>query len=154
MSTPEELEAERAELDDQLLLAVETWYDDCALAAQTLAGHIAPALAAIRRHAAAHALHAEATRLHREAFEHFKQASTYPAGSAEQRDELAYGRKAGVSGRGLRRAAESLIMEGWEHTCAAETPATREDPAEGCEALVENEGEYCPRHETPEDADL
>jgi len=120
---------------------------------EALAAALAPALAAIRRHAAATALHEQAKRLARASTDHFSQVVKYPALSPEQAESLACGRQASTDARSLRRAAEALIMEGWEHTCAAYTWATREDPAEGCETRVENEGEYCERHEAADDYD-
>lgn len=37
------------------------------------------------------------------------------------------------------------------YTCANETPATREHPAEPCENPVNNEDDLCAHHEQPED---
>jgi hypothetical protein len=59
--------------------------------------------------------------------------------------------QAGADAGMLYRAADDVIAEGWEHTCAATRPATWEDPAEGCETPVEHEGDYCPRHEPADD---
>lgn len=38
--------------------------------------------------------------------------------------------------------------------CDAETPATREDPAEYCEELVDHEGDLCPRHEPADEPEF
>ncbi|QDK01933.1 hypothetical protein SEA_VIBAKI_53 [Arthrobacter phage Vibaki] len=151
--TPEQIQAEQDELDDQLHDVVVDWVEDGPPSTKALAAALAPALAAIRRHAAAAALHEQAKRLARASRDHFSQVVKYPALSPEQAEALAYGRQANTDARSLRRAAEALIMEGWTETCAAETPATREDPAEGCETPVENEGDYCPRHEPADDYD-
>ncbi|WNN96002.1 hypothetical protein SEA_HIRKO_52 [Arthrobacter phage Hirko] len=153
--TPEE--AERAELDEAVIDAVFMWEGTLEAPANfpgTLDEALAPHLAAIRRHAAATALRQQADRLGRQR-ENYLRKSASPQFArtplaATWRD---FAQQSGVEARKLRAAAQIIIEEGWEHQCAAETPATREDPAEGCETPVENEGDYCPRHEPADDYD-
>jgi hypothetical protein len=64
-----------------------------------------------------------------------------------------FAQQAGTDARALNEAADDVIAEGWEHTCAQTTPATRDDPAYGCDTPVEHEGDHCPRHEPCDDYD-
>jgi len=141
--TPEELEAEHAEQVENLIYAVEGPFarDDYEAVHEALA---AP-LAAIRRHAAADALRAQAKRLRQRAALDDKRADTL-RGHAHGVLYRDYATQTRICARQLDSAADDVIAEGWTETCAQSTPATREDPAEGCETRVENEGDYCPRH--------
>lgn len=114
---------------------------------------ITPAIAAIRRHAKAEALREQSARLFRVGDQHLETANAHPNGSAPRMALLAWATQARVDARYLGRAAEAIIQEGWEHACAAEFPATREEPGYGCENPVENEGDYCARHEPEDDHD-
>jgi hypothetical protein len=146
MSTTEELEleAERAELDEALEELIYAWHDDRNDAGM-LVDVIAPALAAIRRHAAAEALRGQAAVLRHIGNGHRISAGQFEGDAAIRFDAFAI--QNSNNARRLDAAADDIIAEGWEHQCAQTTPATREDPAEGCETPVENEGDYCPRHE-------
>ncbi len=137
------------ELDDQLLeaLTVHLPNDD---AVDAMAA-IAPALAEIRRHAAAAALRQQATRLGKISTGYVNLAVGAVPGSDSADLWAAYATQARADARLLLRAADDLIAEGWAYTCTQSTPATREDPAEGCEAPVQNEGDYCPKHEPADD---
>lgn len=140
------------ELDDQLLeaLTVHLPNDDAEEAMTT----IAPALAAIRRHAAATALRGQAKIIGQQSMNFAKRAGGRKAGTRLYDVDMAYSQQARVDARRLRTAADDVIAEGWEHACAVPMwPATREDPAEGCETRVENEGDYCPKHEPADDYD-
>jgi hypothetical protein len=138
------------ELDDQLLEAIDLQDNTDA---DDVMKQIAPALGAIRRHAAADALRAQADRLGKLAAGYIKLAAAEPPAS-DNADMYNFSAiQCRTDGRMLRRAADEIIAEGWEHTCAQTTPATREDPAYGCETRVENEGDYCPRHEPADDYD-
>jgi len=143
--TPAELEAEHAEQVENLIYAVEGPFarDDYEAVHEALA---AP-LAAIRRHAAATALHEQAKTLRAQASVYMLRAAKDVPGADQWTVCLR------SAARSLDSAADDVIAEGWEHTCAQTTPATREYPAEGCETPVENEGEYCERHEAADDYD-
>lgn len=159
--TPEQ--AERDELDDQLAQALEDalakhypsdlgpgFIDfDVAL----LMTAIAPALAAIRRNAAADALKQQAAVLGQQSMNFAKRAGGRKIGTRLYDVDMAFSQQARVDARRLRRAADDVIAEGWTETCAQTTPATWDDPAEGCETPVENEGDFCPRHEPCDDYD-
>jgi len=149
--TPEELEAEHAEQVENLIYAVEGPFarDDYEAVHEALA---AP-LAAIRRHAAATALREQADRLGKKRAANLSLATGQFAGTEFEATYRAFAVQASTDAGMLRRAADDVIAEGWEFTCAQTTPATREDPAEGCETRVENEGDYCPRHEPADDYD-
>jgi hypothetical protein len=143
------------ELDDELEAAIYEYIDfdhNEITSAKTPLEAIAPALAEIRRHAAADALRAQAKILGKRRAALLAQSincDSTPAADAYRNQSAQAGADAGT----LYRAADDVIAEGWTETCAAATPATREDPAEGCETLVENEGDYCPRHEPADDYD-
>jgi hypothetical protein len=152
--TPEE--AKRAELDDALEAAFYDYIDNdhgSMTSPNTPLDVIAPHLAAIRRHAAAQALREQADRLGKISAKYVHLANDATPGSGPADMWAAYATQARTDGRMLLLAADDVIAEGWEFTCAAETPATREDPAEGCETPVENEGDYCPKHEPADDYD-
>lgn len=152
--TPEQTAAaEQERLDDEreeLIYAVENAFarDDY----DEIRAALAPALAAIRRHAAAAALREQADRLGKLRGDLLR-LSARPAfaGLAISKTYLDQSQQAGQDAHMLRLAADDMIAEGYEHTCAMTWPATREDPAEGCETPVEHEGDYCPRHEPADD---
>jgi hypothetical protein len=146
------------ELDEALEEAVSTTLEDITVHWRdgdnaTMMQAIAPALAAIRRHAAAQALRQQADRHNSIGRGFMAQAATVEPGSVTHASLILNAQNAHTCAGRLRRAADEIIAEGWEHTCAASTPATREDPAEGCETPVEHEGDYCPRHEPADDHD-
>jgi hypothetical protein len=150
--TPEQAAAEREELDDALEEAIYAWHDD-RNDAGILPDVIAPALATIRRHAAADALKQQADRHSRIARGFMGQAAIVEPGIARA-SLIVNAKQTQACARRLRDAADDLIAEGWEHACAAETHgATRIDQASYCEEPVENEGDYCPRHEPADDHD-
>jgi hypothetical protein len=156
--TPEEAArgTELNEEDNAVIDAVFMWEGTLEAPADfpgTLTEALAPALAAIRRHAAAQALREQADRLGKISAKYVHLANDATPGSGPADMWAAYATQARTDGRMLLLAADDVIAEGWEFTCAAETPATREDPAEGCETPVENEGDYCPKHEPADDYD-
>jgi hypothetical protein len=121
---------------------------------EDLISQIAEPLAAIRRHAAADALKQQAKSFAKlGAFNQTQERAL--ASKGDTRSANIYAIQSEQCYRGadrLRRAAADLIAEGYEHTCASFTWATRSDPGYGCDAPVETEGEYCSKHE-PEDDD-
>ena len=140
--TPEQIQAEQAELDEAVVEAVFEWTGALPSrpdAPGNLPEALAPALAAIRRHAAADALKQQADRLQKAVGSHLTRSEYDTAAGLR------------VAVRRLRTAADDVIAEGWEHTCSWEAPATREDPGYGCEEPVETEGDYCARHEPADD---
>jgi hypothetical protein len=148
--TPEELEAEHADQTEQLLDAIVSYTNDW----DAMTAAAAPAVAAIRRHAAAQALRAQADRLSKKRAAYLANAAQPMFAGTPMADSYRdFAQQAGNDAWMLRTAADDVIAEGWEHTCAQTTPATREDPAGGCETPVENEGDYCPRHEPADDYD-
>lgn len=108
---------------------------------------LAPVIANIRRHAAADALKAQASHLHRVSAEQFEAAGRSNPGSVTAIQRYAGADQLRFTARTLTRAAQTTIESGWEHACAVEFPATREDPAYGCENPVENEGDLCASHD-------
>jgi len=154
--TPEQTAAaEQERLDDEreeLIYAIEGPFarDDY----DEIRAAIAPHLAAIRRHAAAQALREQANILGKRRAYYIEGALSFRwAGTPTADTYRNFAQQAGADARALRAAADEIIAEGWEFTCAQTTPATREDPAEGCEEPVETEGDYCPRHTDDRDPD-
>ena len=113
---------------------------------------VAP-LAAIRRHAAATALREQADRLGKKRAANLSLATGQFAGTEFEATYRAFAVQASTDAGMLRRAADDVIAEGWEHTCAVEYPATRENPGYGCEVAVENEGDTCLYHTDDRDPD-
>jgi len=148
------------ELDDQLAGALQKalseplgWIIPDSVFAGVMT-EVAPHLAAIRRHAAATALREQANILGKRRAYYIEGAlSVRWAGTPTADTYRNFAQQAGADARALRAAADEIIAEGWEFTCAQTTPATREDPAEGCEEPVETEGDYCPRHTDDRDPD-
>jgi hypothetical protein len=156
--TPEEAArgTELNEEDNAVIDAVFMWEGTLEAPADfpgTLTEALAPHLAAIRRHAAADALRVQASKLRAAYKAMSRQAQAYTNGSEAETHVAACADQARRDARALENAADDVIAEGWTETCAQTTPATREDPAEGCETRVENEGDYCPRHEPADDHD-
>jgi hypothetical protein len=123
-------------------------------ALQDMIDDLLPTLAAIRRQAAADALREQARSLTKTASSMREQARAHDA-NGKRDSSIIYNSLADAyygSASRLWVSADNKIAEGYEHTCAAQTWATRDDPGHDCENPVENEGDYCDRHE-PEDDD-
>lgn len=109
-------------------------------------------IAAIVRQATAEALNTQAARLGAVNSQYIKRLKHYEYDSDAYKLTFARAGQASADAARLRNAARDIIAEGWEFTCYATWAATRDDPGYGCDAPVENEGDYCDRHE-PEDDD-
>jgi hypothetical protein len=119
----------------------------------TLTEAFAPIVAEIRRHAAADALKQQAQALRQVNRNYLKQLQGYEHGSDAYKLTFARGQQVSADARRLENAAHDVIAEGWEHTCYATWAATRDDPGYGCDNPVEQEGDYCSKHEPEDDED-
>ncbi|WP_427130370.1 hypothetical protein [Pseudarthrobacter sp. S9] len=111
---------------------------------------LAPVIAGIRREAAAEALKTQAALISRSSNNWRMLAASHGGEGFQAESYRTHSNQAAIDAGRLRDAAQDIIESGWEHTCAATFPATREDPGYGCENPVQHEGDYCARHE-PED---
>jgi hypothetical protein len=148
-------DAEQTEQDEALLEVLTEWaqvWPDPEDAARNALEGLRPVLAAIRRQAAADALKAEARGLDRlGAFFSKQKIAMHDTRSAET--YAVHAAQAHADANRLHRAAADVIAEGYEHTCAAQTWATRTDPGYGCDTPVPEAGDYCTKHEPEDDED-
>jgi hypothetical protein len=116
--------------------------------------HLQPVLAAIRRQAAADALTEQARRINKQAsfYEEMRRSAAQKGNTDSYETWSVHASQARNDATSCLQAARDKIAEGWAHICAAQTWATRDDPGYGCDTPVENEGDYCSKHE-PEDDD-
>jgi hypothetical protein len=121
-------------------------------ALQDMIDDLLPALAAIRRQAAADALREQARRINKQAsfYEEMRRSAAQKGNTATYETWSVHAAQARNDATSCLQAAKDKIAEGYEHTCAAQTWATRTDPGYGCETPVPDAGDYCTKHE-PED---
>jgi hypothetical protein len=149
-------DAEQTEQDEALLEVLTEWaqvWPDPEDAARNALEGLQPVLAAIRRQAAADALKEQARAIGKTA-DFFRQQARAIEGKSMTSADIyrAMADQCNNDSNRLAKAARDVIAEGYEHTCAAQTWATRDDPGYGCDIPVPEAGDYCPRHE-PEDDD-
>jgi hypothetical protein len=124
-------------------------------ALQDMIDDLLPVLAAIRRQAAADALTEQARRINKQAsfYEEMRRSAAQKGNTDSYETWSVHASQARNDATSCLQAARDKIAEGWAHICAAQTWATRDDPGYGCDTPVENEGDYCPRHEPEDDED-
>jgi hypothetical protein len=153
MTATPDTTTETDEALDELTNAVHKYFDFRDLATtDALEDVIAPIVAEIRRQAAADALREQARRINKQAsfYEEMRRSAAQKGNTATYETWSVHAAQARNDATSCLQAAKDKIAEGYEHTCAAQTWATRTDPGYGCDTPVPEAGDYCTKHE-PED---